>query len=75
MNVGRASRVSSQSDVWSSTLVMPSTVLILTEKPLSRNTSIILWFDGITWAMNTEIPWRIATPARCTSKSVPIPWP
>ena len=48
---------------------------ISTGKPLSRKTSIILWFSGITSAVKTEIPFSCATSARWASRSVPSPSP
>ncbi len=66
---------SGDSEVGSSIAIASGAECMSTGKPLSRNTSIILWLWGRTSAVKVVIPWRSAALARCASMIVAIPWP
>ncbi len=55
--------------------IAPGSEEVSIGKPLSRKTSIIRWFSGITSATKTEISFSWATSARWASSSVPSPIP
>ena len=69
------SRPSGVSRVGTSNSSTPGTAWVLTGKPLSRNTLIILWLWGRTSAPSTPMPARSATSASWPSRIVPSPRP
>ena len=75
LNALDAARTWGVSAVGNATWKTPASSARCTRKPLASNTCSMRLFSPSTYASKVSMPWARAMAARCSSNSVPMPFP